>query len=68
MPDNTSPKLHTLVASMNIQQDANNYMQKTQQIHSTLSTDIDDLLFQRTCMLEHTQLKQHDNTVASLDV
>ena len=31
--------------------------------------DISDLLFQRTLgMPDHTQLKQHDNTVASLDV
>ena len=35
----------------------------------TLSKDIGDLLLQRTLgMLDHTQLKQHDNTVASMDV
>ena len=59
------PKI--LVASVDIQQDANNYMQKINKI--TQPRDIGDLLFQRTLgMLEHTQLKQHDNTVASLDV
>ena len=40
-----------------------------QQNHSIISEDIGDLLFQRTLnMLEHTQLKKHDNTVASIDV
>ena len=35
----------------------------------TLSKDIDELLLQRILgMLEHTQLKQHDNTAASMDV
>ena len=34
-----------------------------------LSRDIGDLLFQRTLnMPDHTQLKRHDNTVASMDV
>ena len=32
MPDNASPKQHILVASMDIQQDANNYMQKINKI------------------------------------
>ena len=58
-----------LVASMAIQQNANNYTQKNQQNHSTLSRDISDLLFQRTLgMLDQTQLKRDDNNVASLDV
>ena len=35
----------------------------------TLSKDIGDLLLQRTLgMLNHTQLKHHDNTVASWGV
>ena len=56
-----------LVASMDIQQDANNYMQKINKI--TLSIDISDLLFHRTLgMPNHTQLKQHENIVASPDV
>ena len=56
-----------LVASMDIQQDANNYMQKINKI--TLSRDISDLLFHRTLgMPNHTQLKQYENTVASPDV
>ena len=39
---------------------------KNLQNHSTLSEDIGHLLFQRTLgMLDHTQLKQHDNSVAS---
>ena len=34
-----------------------------------LSKDIGDLLLQRTLeMPDHTQLKQHDNTKASMDV
>ena len=38
-------------------------------INKTLSRDIDGLVFQRTLgMQEHTQLKQHDNAVASVDV
>ena len=58
-----------LVAKMDIQQDANNYMQKNQQNHSTLSRGISDLLFLRALdMPDQTQLKQHDSTVASLDV
>ena len=33
------------------------------------SKDIDDLLLQGTLvMLDHTQLNQYDNTVASMDV
>ena len=51
---------------MDIQQDANNYMQKINKNHSTLSRDIGDLLFRRT--LGMLELKQHDNNVASLDV
>ena len=35
----------------------------------TLSNDIAGLLHQRTLgMRDHTQLKQHDNTLASMDV
>ena len=35
----------------------------------TISKDIGDLLFQRTLgMPDHTQLKRHDNTIASTDV
>ena len=35
----------------------------------TLSKDIGDLLLQRTLsMPDHTQLKQHDNNVASMEV
>ena len=42
---------------------------KNQQNQSTMYRDIVDLLFQRPLgMLEHTQLNQHDHTVASLDV
>ena len=44
-------------------------MQKNQENHSTLSTDIGDWLFHRTLgMQDHTQLKGHDSTVASIDV
>ena len=40
-----------------------------QQNHSTLSRDIDNLLFQRTLgMLHHTQPKRHDITVTSMDL
>ena len=54
---------------MNIQQDANNYTQKINKNHSTISRDISTLLFQRTLgMPDHTKPKQHDNTEASLDV
>ena len=48
MPDNASPKYNIFAASMDIQQDANNYVQKYQENHSALSRDIGDLLFQRT--------------------
>ena len=42
---------------------------KNQQNHSTVSKDIGDLLFKRTlAMLDHTQLKRHDNNLASMDV
>ena len=42
---------------------------KNQQNHSTLSKDIGYLLFQRTLgMPGYTQLKRHDNTVASMDM
>ena len=42
---------------------------KNQQNHSALSKDITDLLFQRTLGIpDHTQLKLHDNNVASMDV
>ena len=69
MSDNASPKYQLLVALMDIQQDASGYRQKNQQNQSTMYRDIVDLLFQRPLgMLEHTQLKQHDHTVASLDV
>ena len=69
MPDNASPKSQILVAYMDIQQDAKNYIQKINKNHSTISRDISDLLFQRTLgMPDHTQPKRHDNTEASLDV
>ena len=55
-----------LVASMDIQQDANKYKQKINKITQPF---ISDLLFQRTLGLpDQTQLKQHNNTLASLDV
>ena len=42
---------------------------KNQQNFSTLSRDISDLLFQRILVMpDHTQLRGHDNTEASLDV
>ena len=42
---------------------------KNQQNYMTLSKDIGDLLFQKTLGIpDHTQLKQHDNTVASMNV
>ena len=48
-----------LVASMDIQQNTNNYIQKNQQHHSTFSRDISGLLFQKTFgMPDHTQLKR----------
>ena len=69
MLDNASPKWQMLVASMDIQQDTNNYMDKNQQNHSILSKDIRDLSFQRTLgMSDHTQLKRQDNNVAFLDM
>ena len=53
---------------MAIQQDANNYMQKINKISQTFP-EILVMLFQRNVgMLDHAQLKRHDNTVASLDV
>ena len=53
---------------MNIQQDANNYVQKINKITQPFSRDISDLLFQRTLsMPDQTQLKRHDSNVASLD-
>ena len=58
-----------LVASINIQQDANNYMQKINKITQPFPEINNDLLFQRTLgMPDYIQLKQHDNNVASLDV
>ena len=66
MADNTSPNEQMLVASMDIQQDANKYKQKINKITQPF---ISDLLFQRTLGLpDQTQLKQHNNTLASLDV
>ena len=45
----------------------NTYKKSTKSLN--LSRDIGDLLFQRNLgMLDHTALKQHDNTVISLDV
>ena len=42
---------------------------KNQQNHLSLSKDIGDLLLQRTLgMPDNTQLKQHNNSVASMDV
>ena len=67
MRDNASPKYQILVTSMDIHQDANNYMQKT-------TKSLNPLLrywwfiSENLGMLEDTQLKQHDNTVAFLDV
>ena len=53
---------------MAIQQDANNYMQKINKISQPFP-EILVMLFQRNVgMLDHAQLKGHDNTVASLDV
>ena len=69
MPDNASPKEHIIVASTDISQDANNDLQK-----STKSINP----FQRYWWFftsknfghdsDNTQLKQHDNSVASMDV
>ena len=49
---------------MDIQQDANNYMQKIKKI---TSRDISDLFQITLGISHHTQLKRHDNNVASLD-
>ena len=67
MPENAKPKRHIFAASMDV------LMQKlhgkNQQDHSTLSRDTDNLLFQSTFGIQdRTQLKQHVNTVASIDV
>ena len=67
MPDNARPKYQILVASMDIQQDASNYMQNINKITQPFP-EIMMIYFRELVMLEHTQLKQHDNTVASLDV
>ena len=49
---------------MDIQQDANNYMQKIKKI---TSRDISDLFQITLGISDHTQLKRHDNNEASLD-
>ena len=51
---------------MDIQQDANNYMQNINKITQLFPEIM--IYFREMGMLEHTQLKQHDNNVASLDV
>ena len=44
-------------------------MQKINKITQPFPEDVSDLLFQTTLgMPDHTQLKRHDNTKASLDV
>ena len=44
-------------------------MQKINKITKPFSRDIGDLLFQRTLgMQDHTHIKWHENTVASIDV
>ena len=77
MPDNVSPKQQILVASMDIQQNANDYMQKI----NTITQPFLEILVisrkgwvlvisrdQRTLgMPHHTTLKQDDHAEASLD-